>query len=523
VNDFTQAAVSIDTASANVNSENGTSKDTNPFELMQMARELTAAILLTMIGLSSCGGPPVTTTDGYLPLGCATIAPPDRGADTVAVAMFDIAVPEFAPWGHNSGENMIFHLLYETLIMIDCNGDACPRLAASWKREDRGRRWVFTLRRDAAWWDGTPVIASDIIASWEDALRLHTAVDSAAATGDNTVTVYLNGRTKAVPRAMAAPAFAVSKRVENTRWHVGSGRFKLDDSQYDVTSITPPVIALVPSAGPPRPMIQFVRSDPGGARDLLDREIDLMVTSDPAVIDYAAGDPRFESTGLPWDRTYLLLSTTRARDIANGRRPGDIDAEVLESLARDAIRGEARGVHRPAWWDDIDDCAELPAAIEEIIPPGSGPTGHANARRILYNIGDPVAKSLAERIVALAAAGPGSSSDAVSIARAIPGIAETGGNAAAEGVTPGQLNLSLRVADDFAYVITIPRRTPIPCYEAKELVDRAPWLASLGAGFFDALIPLVDTRSHVIARTGQCGVYADWYNNLVIVNEPPKE
>ena len=89
------------------------------------------------------------------------------------------------------------------------------------------------------------------------------------------------------------------------------------------------------------------------------------------------------------------------------------------------------------------------------------------ARRILYDSSDPVARSLAERIVALAAAKPGSSSEAEAIALALPGLVGDRNTPVAEGVTKGRFNVSFRAGYDFAYVISLPQRTPIPCFEAK--------------------------------------------------------
>ncbi len=479
--------------------------------------------LLVVLGLSSCGGPPAATTDWYPPSSCELLEVPDDGADTVTIAIFDTAVPEFAPWGHNPGEQQLFFLLYETLIGIDCDGRVRPGLAVSWKREDRGRRWIFTLRKGATWSDGTRVGAHAIINGWEDALRLHTIVDSAAALDEHTIAVYLDKPTKDVPRAMSAPAFAVSKRLPDSRWHIGTGRYKFDDSVHNTSSISPPIIPLVPIDGAVGPVIRFVRSSPDDARNLLEREIDLMITSDPAVIEYAAGKPVFAAIELSWDKIYVLISTTRAREITNGRSFDSYDDDLSNALARDAVRGVARGYNPPAWWDDLRECTELPGLISEVSAGLPSTDDGEDVRRILYESDDPVARGLAERIVALAAAGPESSSEAHAIDKALPGLELDGNTTVSEGVTKGQFGMSLRAGSDFAYILALPRRTPIPCFEAKEFIDRVPWLAVLGTGFLDALVPLVETRSHAIARKDKFGLYVDWYNNLVIVNDTPEE
>jgi hypothetical protein len=217
-----------------------------------------------------------------------------------------------------------------------------------------------------------------------------------------------------------------------------------------------------------------------------------------------------------------LISPTRAREITNGRSLDSFDAGLADALARDAVRGDARGYRPPAWWDDIEDCGGFTGMVDQPRSPARDADTDGR-RRILYDMDDPVARNLAERIVALAASPHGSSSETDAVTRIIPGLSDAANPPGAEGVTIGQLGLSLKAGDDFAYIIALPRRTPIPCYEAGELVARAPWLAALGRDFLDALVPLVETRPHVIARKNEFGVYADWYNNLFIVNEPAKE
>ena len=489
---------------------------------MRISRLLTAIGLLVVLGLASCGKPPVTTTDWYPLPDCEILAVPKNCVDTVTVALFEPAVPEFAPWGHNADEQRLFYLLYETLINIDCNGDVGPGLAVSWKREDRGRRWTFELRENAIFWDGTPANARDIVAGWEDALRLHTVIDSAAAIGDHTITVYLNTRDRHVPRAISAPAFAVSKRIHNSRWLVGTGRYKIAPLQNRITGLPSHVVTLSPTPGAMGPVIQFVESSVDDARDLLEHKIDVMVTSDPAVIDYASSKSQLATIELPWDKTYVLVSTTRAREITNGGSLKSHDGNLSDALARDAVRGNARGCRPPVWWDDLRNCEMLPRVIAPTSARLPDAIDDNDVRRILYDSSDPVARSLAERIVALAAANPGSSSEAEAITELLPGTGPAGNRFVAEGVTKGRFNVSFRAGDDFAYVISLPQRTPIPCFEARELISRAPWLAALGIDFFDAIVPLVDTRAHVIAKKDEFGLFVDWYGNLVIVNDTPE-
>ncbi|MEJ2720789.1 MAG: hypothetical protein P8181_06560, partial [bacterium] len=148
------------------------------------------------------------------------------------------------------------------------------------------------------------------------------------------------------------------------------------------------------------------------------------------------------------------------------------------------------------------------------LPIDAGPPTN---RRILFDRDDLTARELAERIVALAAAGPGASFEADAVFTALPGLRTNGGsNLATAAVSAAELATSLRSGVDFAYVISIARRTLVPCDEFRKLANRVPWLTAVGDDFCRAIIPLTDTREHVIVRGDNIGVCADWLGDILI-------
>lgn len=60
--------------------------------------------------------------------------------------------------------NIILNLL-EGLVYTDIDGKLTPGVAKNWEN-DKYTRWIFTLREDARWSDGTQVIAEDFVYSW---------------------------------------------------------------------------------------------------------------------------------------------------------------------------------------------------------------------------------------------------------------------------------------------------------------------------------------------------------------------
>jgi len=468
---------------------------------------------LALAALGGCGGPPTARLDGVADEACRVVSVAGAGVDTVTVALLGPIDPAYAPWGHNASEQLVFGHLYETLITVDCAGNVRPGLAESWKREGDGRRWLFRLSRAARFWDGWRVTPRDVVQSWQDALTLGTVVDSAAVAGDHSVRVYLREPRRKVPRALAAPAFAVARPSLDSPWPVGTGPYRVAAGGDGGTSARRR-LWLHSAFGGAGPTLCFLAAAGRDPRDLLERGVDVLVTSDRSVIDYAASAPQWTAVPLPWNRTYVLLSTSRIAALRRGEVVVALGAGLTAALARDAVRGDARGHALPSWWSDLGGCAapaevtSWPAAADAGDPPPP--------RRIVYDAADPVARDLAERLVALAGAPPATSPEAAAIAAAVPGIASASSPAVAGGLSARALARSLRLGDDFAYIVSVPLVTPIPCYEARTLVRHAPWLGSGADALAEAVVPLVDTRAHLILGIGGFELFADGYGHLRI-------
>ena len=104
-----------------------------------------------------------------------TVVPPQCELRPGAVrgGVFEVHAPGGIQPGHvpvpsTPAERIGFRHLYETLMQVDCLGTRRPGLAGSWVSEENGRAWRFTLREGATFWDGTPVRAEDVLASWRD-------------------------------------------------------------------------------------------------------------------------------------------------------------------------------------------------------------------------------------------------------------------------------------------------------------------------------------------------------------------
>jgi hypothetical protein len=208
-----------------------------------------------------------------------------------------------------------------------------------------------------------------------------------------------------------------------------------------------------------------------------------------------------------------MLSTSRARELRDGGDPRGIPSELLDKLAQDAVRSDARGFRGSVWWGNTRGCDVLAADAPDHSPLRS----LSGVQRILYDADDPIARDIAERIVALAASDPAETPETAAYASAIPGLVGGAARIVADGVTSAALAQGLRAGDDFGYVVSLPLRPAERCYSVRRLLKRAPWLA--GVDLSEALIPLVEADRHAIVDAGKTGLAVDWNNRVYVTSE----
>ena len=371
-------------------------------------------------------GPPVSGDERCL-LSTGNVS--ERSA-TITIGLTDPVDPRHAPIPRNDAERLVFRHLYETPVRVDCEGHALPALAESWVRDDGGRRWTLRLRDGAQFWDGAPVTSRDLVFGRGGAGYTLGAPET------RVVTMMLARQSEDVPLVLGDPALAVAKAAPDTSWPIGTGA-------YWATSATTTAQEIRAHSSRGDTLV-FRSVTSGDARDLLDAGVDLLVTRDRALRDYAATLKDRTVVALPWDRTYVYIT---AED-------GGTRFDGLEQ----AVRAEARPAEGDAWWRDRRACG---------LGQGSAPEAPTGQRRILYARSDPTARELAGRLAAL--------TRAVATAR-----------------SSNDLSAAVAAGKDWGYVVALPRATVDPCRAARDLLP--PWPATITA--------LVDTRATAIVRRG---------------------
>ncbi len=451
---------------------------------------------------------------------CVLVAPGATPADSIVVLLEHTVDPRRAPVPSNRSERLVFDQAYESLVSVDCVGAEHPALAETWKREDRGRQWRFTLRAGASFADGSPVTAHDVVSSWRDRLPQDTTrppsrlvrPESVTVVDDRTLSVALT-RPIESPRVFAHPLLGVARSVDGSDWPLGTRAYRLGDAQGRESGQRVIVATPVRSGGA-LPVVQFRVSDGSDVRDHLDADVDLLVTEDLRALQYASSREGFVVRPLPWDRTYVLA--------VSGRRVSDdaawgLSSSVRSALARDAVRAPSRGAASPYWWLDVEPC---PVPAPRTVRPDQEPA----ANHIVYDHSDLVARDIAERLVALldGALVDGARFDA---RRLFGSTADRAERFTAVGLDPERFVQALAIGNEPAYVAAIPRRALDGCAGVASLVAQMPWLAAEvpsqtpGQDAMTAnrlrlarqLVPLVDTRADLIIRGERMGrMHLEW-------------
>ncbi|MFN2369654.1 MAG: ABC transporter substrate-binding protein, partial [Candidatus Krumholzibacteriia bacterium] len=319
----------------------------------------------------------------------------------------------------NRAERLVFAQLYETLVRVDCTGALQPGLASHWSATADSTVWIFALRPDARFWDGTPVTAGDVRAAWCDGAGtpgtgarvtpwdwLDARAQSVEALDARRLKVVLPEPQADLPRLLAHPATAVAVRRGGWTWPVGSGPARLR------ASTPPPLPEIECQANVQHPQAPawsrlVFQVHPGSdPRDLVATGFDLAVVRALDAVRFYADLPGHRTLPLPWDRLYLLVCPPETNAAGAGRWLG---AAAALDPARDVTTVAALP------WPGI----VFPAAGGRRCPQLAGPVAADPALRrdsdlartpldagaLIHDADDPGARELAGRLAALAGEG----------------------------------------------------------------------------------------------------------------------
>lgn len=419
--------------------------------------------------------------------------PRSRTAFTIAVP--GQVVPGHAPLPRSEAERHLFGNIYETLTRIDCHGQVEPGLATSWQAYDDGRTWVFQLRPDARFWDGTPLGAVHVIEAWRRAedlsrqlaepspfLRFDPRGSSLEVLGARELALHLHAASDHLPLLLAHPALAVTGPAGPDGWLVGSGPLRPQETG-DQTRLD-----LVPVPGHPRaPAWERLHLRFGDLEDpqgLFGPGADALLTRrDEDVRHFSLRrDARLDP--LPWDLTYYLITPTEETGADDeDRRRWTSGWDQIE-LARE-VAGQTAG---PAEFFALEPllapCPVLPPAVPVLPWPslaGRTITASRDVDLVVWPANDPGAGRLAQHLADLAARPlrPGPERPGRGPLTP-PAPLQAGVAPEAIEVPADELAAHIQAARVGAVVLPWPHRWALPCDELASLLSLADWLVEAG-------------------------------------------
>ncbi|MEX2283767.1 MAG: ABC transporter substrate-binding protein [Gemmatimonadota bacterium] len=394
-----------------------------------------------------------------------------------------------APVPRTPSERLVFRQLYETLVSLDCNGAITPLIAENWEASEQGAVWRFRIREDVRYWDGSVVTARDIAESW--AVRSDSVLPIAGITvlGERELRVTLQSAIPGVER-FADPALAVARHMAGG-WPLGTGKFRpepgADPRMFRIVSVSPSAVIPLNRPRPdsmtwPRAIV--FRAIGNDARAALDARIDGVVTADPAPVEYSRALSYYNATPLGWTRTYVL--GTRGAQRADSLSATPAAAEIAP--VKEAIRADTRAAEPPFWWQRAE-C--VPATFSPV-------RTDTRNRNVVYPVNDPIARGIAERLVALA----WPAARAPAWLRVRLGDYSALGSPTAVGVDERTLLQTMRTGRALAVVIALPRPARSACINAND----ASSAALLGSW---SVSPLLDAREYLIHRGAIGHIFVD--------------
>jgi peptide/nickel transport system substrate-binding protein len=236
-------------------------------------------------------------------------------------------------------DEVVYANVFEGLTRFGPDGEVLPALAESWEPAPDGLSWVFHLRPNVTWHDGTPFTAEDVVFSFDRAMapnstyaqkQLFDGINEVTAIDDPTVEIGLDVPKGSLLANLAwGDAVIVSPAsIDNDRTHpVGTGPFMFKDwVQGDRIELVKYPGYWGTPAKLDRVTFKFI-SDPTAAyAAMMSGDVDAFpVYPAPENLAQFQADPRFQ----------VIVGSTEGETILamNNKRPPFDDIRVREAVA----------------------------------------------------------------------------------------------------------------------------------------------------------------------------------------------
>jgi len=123
------------------------------------------------------------------------------------------------------------------------------------------------------------------------------------------------------------------------------------------------------------------------------------------------------------------------------------------------------------------------------LPQPTLPPSTLSTTRVVYRSDEPIARAIAERLVALASSGDHR------VGFLAPGVARAGDRVIGAALAPNDFDAALRQGRELAFIVPLRRQPNLGCIEPQSLYYRAPWVVDSALSKVAATIAtLIETR-----------------------------
>lgn len=266
-----------------------------------------------------------------------------------------VALDSLGAQGAEEATRVVASHIFDTLVVRDEeSGDYVPSLATGWDTPDP-TTWVFTLRDDAKFHDGNPVVAADVVASLEYLLEakgplapLWAALDSIEAPDDTTVQIRTTTPLGTVLANIALLSVVPADKIAEEGFFnapVGSGPFRVESYKPDQEL----VLEAVPDYWGGAPGIQTLRfrdipEISARVTALTTGEIDFTYQLPPDQLSSLADNPDLTISAKPSYRYYFIWLNAETDAFSDVRvRQAMIHALDIQTIS-DALMQESAEV-----------------------------------------------------------------------------------------------------------------------------------------------------------------------------------
>lgn len=437
-----------------------------------------------------------------------------------------------ADFSSGTAEERLFSgQLYETLTWIDCTGETRPGLAVSWEPSDSLHQWTFFLRPSARFWNGASIRASDLISGWADIIKADPTIESVHSPGEGELRFNLTTPEKYFPRQMAEMRYSAIRPGPGPgiNWNIGSGPFHIQNVRRAQSpgefSKPDRVIHTISSENPNRPVTLIFRSaDDADGRDFISAGVDVLITDDPLVSQFATAFSGYTDFPLPWEKTYVIAWQTKKSFDTESRNISAFSSEFADVLSSHVSPVDSRGGSIPEWYKEFSECrsnagstrhsGSIMGAHDDDMEQQVLTESDIQLRRIVYERNDPVAEVIAQRLSALSSTSPADHEAAKELKQQVTGWSDSEDIIPVSPVDAFELSELLRDGSDYFYVLPLRRRVPDPCSIdiRSHVSNRALILLDAASNLY--FISLIDTRPHLLVTERVSGLSLDWFGNL---------